>query len=114
MSPSESATIRCAGDLTRWVRMQLYRIRQVTEASAACGGFHGAHVRKRGTMVQAKFWGGVESMQIELERVQTGDGITLHGALRRPDAAGASTNGADLVILHHGVGGNFYNLHFFD
>ena len=53
-------------------------------------------------------------MKIDLERVQTEDGITLHGALRRPDAGSAIVSGADLVIMHHGVGGNFYNPHFFE
>jgi pimeloyl-ACP methyl ester carboxylesterase len=52
-------------------------------------------------------------MKIDLEQVQTDDGLILHGALRRPES-GASTTGADLVIMHHGVGGNFYNPHFFD
>jgi pimeloyl-ACP methyl ester carboxylesterase len=53
-------------------------------------------------------------MNIELERVQTEDGILLHGALRRPSTGTSSRAGADVVILHHGVGGNFYNEHFFD
>jgi pimeloyl-ACP methyl ester carboxylesterase len=53
-------------------------------------------------------------MQIELEHVQTEDGITLHGALRRPASVTELASGADLVIMHHGVGGNFYNPHFFD
>lgn len=51
-------------------------------------------------------------MQIDLERVQTEDGVLLHGALRRPSAA--SPPAAEVMIMHHGVGGNFYNQHFFD
>jgi pimeloyl-ACP methyl ester carboxylesterase len=54
------------------------------------------------------------AMHIELERVQTEDGMLLHGALRRPAVGAASQLGADAVIMHHGVGGNFYNPHFFD
>ena len=53
-------------------------------------------------------------MNIELERVQTEDGILLHGALRRPTSGEAPQIGSDVVIMHHGVGGNFYNPHFFD
>src|SRR5687767_4051764 len=60
----------------------------------------------------SKHWG--LPMKIDLEQVQTEDGITLHGALRRPEPRGATPGGVDLVIMHHGVGGNFYNLHFFD
>jgi len=54
------------------------------------------------------------AMQIELERIQTEDDMFLHGALRRPAVGAASQLGADVVIMHHGVGGNFYNPHFFD
>ena len=52
-------------------------------------------------------------MQVDLVRCQTPDGLRLEGALRMP-ANGISAADADVVILHHGVGGNFYNAHFFE
>lgn len=52
-------------------------------------------------------------MNVELVRVQTADGIRLDGALRRAEP-GASRLPVDVVILHHGVGGNFYSENFFD
>jgi len=52
-------------------------------------------------------------MQVELVSVETADGVRLDGALRRP-AGGDKRLGLDLLICHHGVGGNFYNPYFFD
>ena len=53
-------------------------------------------------------------MRIDLEQVRTEDDVLLHGALRRPEGGPSSSAPADVVIMHHGVGGNFYNQHFFD
>lgn len=54
-------------------------------------------------------------MQIELVNVQTADGVRLDGALRTPSSTvAAAPLGVDLVICHHGVGGNFYGPLFFD
>jgi pimeloyl-ACP methyl ester carboxylesterase len=52
-------------------------------------------------------------MQVELVRVTTADGYLLDGALRKAPA-GSPASDIDLVILHHGVGGNFYNPSFFE
>jgi hypothetical protein len=52
-------------------------------------------------------------MQVELVRVTTADGYLLDGALRRASGE-ARASDIDLVIMHHGVGGNFYNPSFFD
>jgi pimeloyl-ACP methyl ester carboxylesterase len=49
----------------------------------------------------------------ELVSVQTSDGVRLDGALRTPTSS-ATTAGPDVVIFHHGVGGNFYGASFFD
>src|SRR3954454_16733678 len=57
---------------------------------------------------------GVESMDVELVTVTTSDSVRLAGYLRTPDAGSARDPGLDLVICHHGVGGNFYNPSFFD
>jgi pimeloyl-ACP methyl ester carboxylesterase len=43
---------------------------------------------------------------VELVHVQTSDGVRLDGILNQ--AKGSATLGVDLVIFHHGVGGNFY------
>jgi pimeloyl-ACP methyl ester carboxylesterase len=52
-------------------------------------------------------------MQVELVSVETSDGVRLDGALRRPvhDEPGL---GLDLVICHHGMGGNFYGPSLFE
>lgn len=54
-------------------------------------------------------------MQVDLVHVETADDVRLDGVLRTP-AVGleAGRLGLDLVICHHGVGGNFYNQYFFD
>src|SRR5881227_2814771 len=43
------------------------------------------------------------SMNGELVRVTTTDGVHLAGMLRQPATSGASTLPVDIVILHHGV-----------
>jgi pimeloyl-ACP methyl ester carboxylesterase len=48
-------------------------------------------------------------MDVKLVTVQTVDGVRLDGALRQPARSGASELGIDAFIVHHGVGGNFYN-----
>ncbi len=53
-------------------------------------------------------------MIVDLVNVVTSDGIHLDGALRRPANGQASRLGVDVVIFHHGVGGNFYNPSFLD
>ena len=53
-------------------------------------------------------------MNVELVNVETPDRIRLSGALRGPDGGAASNIGADVVVFHHGVGGNFYNPSFVD
>src|SRR5256885_10306075 len=50
----------------------------------------------------------------ELVTTTTSDGVTLAGTLRRPPELHPSTIGVDLMILHHGVGGNFYRSTLFD
>ena len=47
-------------------------------------------------------------MITDLVNVITSDGIRLDGTLRKPAKEGSSTLGVDIVILLHGVGGNFY------
>ena len=53
-------------------------------------------------------------MNGELVRVQAADGVPLDGVLIRPETPGASNLPIDLVIMHHGVGGHFYNHRVFD
>src|SRR5581483_7777117 len=52
-------------------------------------------------------------MQADLVSVETSDGVRLDGALRRPARATEPQLGLDLVICHHGLGGNFYGASFF-
>ena len=54
------------------------------------------------------------AMNVELVNVETRDGVRLDGILRVPSGSGSSRIGADLVILHHGVTGNFYHPGMFD
>jgi pimeloyl-ACP methyl ester carboxylesterase len=51
---------------------------------------------------------------VELVRVVTVDGVRLEGALRLPESPDTSPLPVDLMIFHHGVGGNFYNPSFFE
>src|SRR5215510_15192706 len=49
------------------------------------------------------------TMMVDLVNVTTRDGIRLDGTWRKPSVQRASQLGVDVVILHHGVGGNFYS-----
>lgn len=53
-------------------------------------------------------------MYVELVRVVTADGVRLEGTLRLPESSAASRLPVDVMIFHHGVGGNFYNQSFFE
>jgi pimeloyl-ACP methyl ester carboxylesterase len=53
-------------------------------------------------------------MHVELVRVVTQDGVRLEGSLRRAESPETDRLPVDLVIFHHGVGGNFYNQSFFE
>jgi dienelactone hydrolase len=53
-------------------------------------------------------------MVVDLVNVTTRDGIRLDGVFRVPSRQNTSRLGVDVVILHHGVGGNFYNPGMFD
>lgn len=53
-------------------------------------------------------------MMVDLVNVKTRDGIRLDGTFREPSQQHDSRLGVDVVILHHGVGGNFYNPGMFD
>jgi pimeloyl-ACP methyl ester carboxylesterase len=54
------------------------------------------------------------TMIVDLVHVKTRDGIRLDGTWRRPHPEQASQLGVDVVILHHGVAGNFYSPGMFD
>lgn len=53
-------------------------------------------------------------MLVDLVNVKTHDGIRLDGTFREPSRKHAAQLGIHVVILHHGVGGNFYNPGMFD
>jgi pimeloyl-ACP methyl ester carboxylesterase len=53
-------------------------------------------------------------MNVELVHMETADAVRLDGYLRTASAADSSPLGIDVVICHHGVGGNFYGKSFFD
>jgi pimeloyl-ACP methyl ester carboxylesterase len=53
-------------------------------------------------------------MIADLVHVKTRDGVRLDGTFRAPTQPHASQLGVDVMILHHGVGGNFYNPGMFD
>ena len=53
-------------------------------------------------------------MLVDLVNVTTKDGVRLDGTLRVPTAGVASNINADVIILHHGLGGNFYSPGMFD
>jgi alpha-beta hydrolase superfamily lysophospholipase len=53
-------------------------------------------------------------MIVDLVHVKTRDGIRLDGTWRRPHPEQASQLRVDVVILHHGVAGNFYSPGMFD
>jgi hypothetical protein len=46
-------------------------------------------------------------MMVDVANVTTRDGIRLDGTWRMPSGQRASQRGVDVVLLHHGVGGNF-------
>jgi len=50
----------------------------------------------------------------ELVTAETRDGVRLEGSLRRPAAGAANQLGIDVMIMHHGIGGNFYRSVMFD
>ena len=51
-------------------------------------------------------------MLVDLVSIQTPDEVTLDGVLRRPDTGTRNSLPIDCVIMHHGVGSNFYKSHF--
>jgi len=53
-------------------------------------------------------------MLVDLVHISTRDGVRLDGTWRKPPQEGASQLGLDVIILHHGVGGNFYSPGMFD
>jgi len=53
-------------------------------------------------------------MLVDLVHVKTRDGVRLDGTWRKPDPERVSQLGVDVVIFHHGVGGNFYSPGMFD
>jgi len=53
-------------------------------------------------------------MLVDLVHVETCDGVRLDGTLRRASDDVENKLGVDIVILHHGVTGNFYNPGMFD
>jgi dienelactone hydrolase len=53
-------------------------------------------------------------MLVDLVTVMTTDNVRLDGMLVRPPAGSRPALGFDAAILHHGVGGNFYNSNFFE
>lgn len=53
-------------------------------------------------------------MSIELVQVRTDDGVRLDGVLTLPANSPTPALGVDAMILHHGVGGNFYGQSFFE
>lgn len=53
-------------------------------------------------------------MLVDLVSIQTPDEVTLDGSLRRPDPGIECSLPMDCVIMHHGVGSNFYKSHFHD
>ena len=53
-------------------------------------------------------------MLVDLVKVETRDGIRLDGIWRKPEQKNASQLGVDVVLLMHGVGGNFYGAGMFE
>ena len=51
-------------------------------------------------------------MLVDLVSVRTPDDVPLDGSFRRPDAAADCSLPIDCIIMHHGVGSNFYKAHF--
>ena len=53
-------------------------------------------------------------MLVDLVTVKAADGVSLDGVLRLPDIEAELSLPVDIVIVHHGVGGNFYRESFQD
>jgi dienelactone hydrolase len=53
-------------------------------------------------------------MSVELVSVRTTDGVRLDGSWQRPSSPGRSEFPVDVMLLHHGVAGNFYGPSPFD
>jgi dipeptidyl aminopeptidase/acylaminoacyl peptidase len=53
-------------------------------------------------------------MQVDLVNVTTQDGVRLDGIWRKPEIENESKLGVDVVLLMHGVGGNFYGAGMFE
>ena len=53
-------------------------------------------------------------MSVNLVNVKTRDGLRLDGIWRKPETGQSSLLGVDVVVLHHGVGGNFYGAGMFE
>jgi pimeloyl-ACP methyl ester carboxylesterase len=53
-------------------------------------------------------------MNVDLITIKASDGVQLDGVLRTPASGTALTLPVDIVIMHHGVGGNFYRDSFQD
>lgn len=47
-------------------------------------------------------------MSGEIVSVRASDGVRLDGMFRKPEASGGNGMPVDVMLLHHGVGGNFY------
>ena len=47
-------------------------------------------------------------MSGEIVQVRASDGVRLDGMWRTPEGVGAGSLPVDVMLLHHGVGGNFY------
>src|SRR4029453_16898267 len=64
---------------------------------------------KRSLTSRSRVFSEGTTMMVDLVNVTTRDGIRLDGTWRKPFVQRASQLGVDVVILHHGVGGNFYS-----
>jgi len=53
-------------------------------------------------------------MNVDLITIKASDGVQLDGVLRTPAAGTSLSLPVDIVIMHHGVGGNFYRDSFQD
>jgi len=54
------------------------------------------------------------SYTAEFVTADTADGVCLEGTLRRPPGGRPSELGVDVMVMHHGIGGNFYRSTMFD
>ena len=53
-------------------------------------------------------------MNVDLITIKASDGVQLDGVLRTPASGTSNSLPVDIVIMHHGVGGNFYRDSFQD